>query len=113
MRTNHIVKLSRRAFLQYSGLAASAAVFAGCIAPVTAGGAMTANGNAGTSRAYDPFARGAAPVGVRTIEVRDESRDGRTLPVELWYPATEKYRGQDLDDATRDHFIVVPSAPEL
>ena len=54
---------------------------------------------------YDPFARGAAPVGVRTIELRDESRGGRTLTVELWYPATDAYRGQDLDDATRDRFL--------
>jgi dienelactone hydrolase len=61
---------------------------------------------------YNPFKRGAAPVGVRTIELRDESRGGRTLTVELWYPATEAYRGQDLNDATRDRFSIAPGIPD-
>jgi predicted dienelactone hydrolase len=65
-----------------------------------------------SNRSYDPFARGAAPVGVRTIELCDESRGGRTLTVELWYPAIEAYRGQDLDDATRDRFTFAPGQPE-
>ena len=55
---------------------------------------------------YDPFARGSFPVGVRTLELRDESRGGRAVTVEIWYPASEAYRGQDLDDATRDRFPV-------
>ena len=61
---------------------------------------------------YDPFARGASPVGVRTIELRDESRGGRTLTVELWYPATDAYRRQDLDDATQDRFSIAPGIPD-
>jgi dienelactone hydrolase len=61
---------------------------------------------------YDPFARGTDPVGVRTIQIRDDSRD-REITVELWYPATDAYRGQDLDDATRDRFSVVPGVPDF
>jgi dienelactone hydrolase len=61
---------------------------------------------------YDSFARGPAPVGVRTIELHDESRGGRTLTVELWYPAMDAYRGQDLDDATRDRFPIALGIPD-
>lgn len=35
----------------------------------------------------DPSARGAAPVGVRTITVHRN----RPLPVEIWYPADEAH----------------------
>ena len=42
---------------------------------------------------YDPFLRGDDPVGVRTFEVTDASRE-RTLPVEFWYPAADAHRGQ-------------------
>ncbi len=61
---------------------------------------------------YDPFERGPAPVGVVTLELTDASR-ARTLPVEVWYPATEAHRGQDLDDATRDQYRQLPFAPEV
>src|SRR2546423_146569 len=66
----------------------------------------------GGPMAYDPFARGAAPVGVRTAELRDHTRGGRILPLELWYPADAAHRGQDLDDAVRDHFAIAPGIPE-
>lgn len=62
---------------------------------------------------YDPFNRGSAPVGVRTIVLRDEARSGRTLEVELWYPAAESHRGQDLAAATQDRFQVAPELPTL
>jgi dienelactone hydrolase len=45
---------------------------------------------------------------VRTIQIRDESRGGRRLEVELWYPASEAFRGRDLDEATRDRFSIAP-----
>jgi predicted dienelactone hydrolase len=61
---------------------------------------------------YDPFARGDAPVGVRTIECRDAARGSRPVPVELWYPATVSYRGKDLDGATCDRFAIGPGLPE-
>ena len=48
---------------------------------------------------YDPFARGAHPVGVRTVDVEVPARSG-TVPVEVWYPATDPHVGQDLDPAT-------------
>jgi dienelactone hydrolase len=61
---------------------------------------------AGTT-AYDPFARGPFPVGVRTVSAVDETRK-LTLPCELWYPATADHTGQDCSDETRDAFTVPP-----
>jgi len=61
--------------------------------------------------AYEPSSRGAAAVGVRTIVVRDEVRGGRTLTVEIWHPAAEPHRGQDLLPATQDRFEVAPGLP--
>ena len=62
--------------------------------------------------AYDPFMRGGHPVGVRSTELEDPTRGGRRLPLELWYPADAKHRGQDLDDATRDHFTIAAGLPQ-
>lgn len=53
---------------------------------------------------YDPFERGPHPVGVRTSLWRDDDRD-RSLPVEVWYPATEQFVGKDLDAKTQDTFV--------
>ena len=61
---------------------------------------------------YDPFARGAHPVGVRTFDVDVAGRDGRTVPVEVWYPAAESHVGQDVDPATQDSYSMVPGMPE-
>lgn len=60
---------------------------------------------------YDPFSRGAAPVGVRTLTLCDGARGRRELQVELWYPASEDYRGQDLSPSTQDQFTVAPRLP--
>lgn len=60
---------------------------------------------------YDPFARGPFPVGVRTLSATDASRDQRFLPIEVWYPATDANAGRDLDDATKDHYEVLPGFP--
>ena len=57
---------------------------------------------------YDPFARGPFAAGVRTTTL---TRAGRSLPVEIWYPATEEHAGQDLDEATRDTFEMLPGLP--
>ena len=56
---------------------------------------------------YNPFTRGPNPVGVRTIEFRDDSL-AVTQVVEIWYPATERHRGQDLDPR---HATASPSRP--
>jgi dienelactone hydrolase len=61
---------------------------------------------------YDPFARGAFPVGVCTIELPDLERGGRPITVEIWYPATARYRGLDVNAATRDRFTFAPEIPE-
>ena len=58
-----------------------------------------------TAENYDPFARGPHPVGVRSETWRDAGR-GCSLDVEIWYPALDGYAGQDLDEATRDRFVV-------
>ena len=55
---------------------------------------------------YDPFARGSAPVGVRTLELRDGSRGGRRITVEIWYPASADHQGQDC-------FAIAPGLPEI
>lgn len=60
---------------------------------------------------YDPFARGRHPVGVRTVTLTDETRGQRVLPVEVWYPATAAYAGQDLVEATQDTYEVIPGFP--
>lgn len=57
---------------------------------------------------YDPFIRGAAPVGVQTIELRGTA--GEVFTTELWYPAAARYQGLDLDATTCDAF---PPAPGL
>ncbi|MAI78576.1 MAG: hypothetical protein CL917_06535 [Deltaproteobacteria bacterium] len=62
--------------------------------------------------AYDPFQRGPYPAGVRTVEWTDPKR-GRTLPVEIWYPAHETHRDEDLDEARCDRFKPTPMAPEV
>lgn len=63
---------------------------------------------------YDPFNRGEYPVGVRTIETtKVEPRSSRKLVVEVWYPATDAYKGKDTDEATKDRFKIAPNLPEL
>jgi predicted dienelactone hydrolase len=59
--------------------------------------------------AYDPFARGRFPVGVRTIEALDTARN-RLFHREVWYPAAAWHTGQDIAPATRDVFTDPPSA---
>jgi dienelactone hydrolase len=58
---------------------------------------------------YDPFVRGRFPVGVRTIEALDTTRD-RLFPCEIWYPAAARHAGQDVAPETQDSFPV-PAAP--
>jgi dienelactone hydrolase len=58
---------------------------------------------ASSDPAYDPFARGRFPVGVRTIEALDSVRN-RRFKCEIWYPATVQHAGQDLAFETQDVF---------
>jgi predicted dienelactone hydrolase len=58
--------------------------------------------------AYDPFARGPFPVGVRTV---DERRGPRALPIEVWYPATDDHAGRDRAPETRDAYELLPGLP--
>jgi len=52
---------------------------------------------------YDPFTRGTHPVGVRSETWLDAERN-RELSVEIWYPATDKYAGADVDPARQDTY---------
>lgn len=61
--------------------------------------------------AYDPFARGPHPVGVRTLIVSHELLGDRPAALELWYPAQRSCRGRDLDDRTRDQFLIAAGPP--
>jgi dienelactone hydrolase len=60
-----------------------------------------------------PFSRGLHPVGVRTIEFVDSSLSPRPIQTEIWYPATDAHRGQDLDPATFDRYLLGPGMPEM
>ena len=60
---------------------------------------------------YDPFERGGFPVGVRTFYWTDPARNERPLTVEIWYPATDVHRGQDVAEATRDTYELIPGLP--
>src|SRR5215831_1906897 len=64
-------------------------------------------GEASWPDAYDPFARGRFPVGVRTIQALDTTRH-RLFPCEIWYPAAAHHAGQDLVPATQDVFTAPP-----
>lgn len=61
---------------------------------------------------YNPFDRGALPVGVRTMTLHDESRRGRMVTVELWYPAAARFRGMDHEPGSCDRFQLAPGLPE-
>jgi predicted dienelactone hydrolase len=50
---------------------------------------------------YDPFARGAFSVGVRTVELLDAAR-ARTFPCEIWYPALPGRQKEDRRHAADD-----------
>lgn len=52
---------------------------------------------------YQPLQRGPHPVGVRTEEWAD-AEHGISYPVEIYYPASPEYQGQDLDPAAQDTF---------
>lgn len=59
---------------------------------------------------YDPFPRGPHAVGVRSVDTSDASRS-RDLPVEVWYPATSAYAGQDTTEDSMDHYDLLPGFP--
>jgi predicted dienelactone hydrolase len=53
------------------------------------------------NKPYDPCQRGPLPVGVKEFVMEDASRGGRKLEVSVWYPATDSFRGKDLDPETQ------------
>ncbi len=75
-----------------------------------ASSSTTEQPDAPPSTAYDPFARGPHPVGVRTLDVPDPARDG-TIRVEVWYPAAATVRGADLDRRRQDRYRIFGVAP--
>jgi dienelactone hydrolase len=65
----------------------------------------SSGGRAPGAGAYDPFARGGFPVGVRTLEALDAARS-RLFPCEVWYPAAARHAGQDAARDTQDAYTV-------
>ena len=59
---------------------------------------------------YDPFKRGPLPVGVMSQDLLNP-KDGRIIPTEIWYPATDEYLGQDLSEETQDKFTDMDPIP--
>lgn len=57
---------------------------------------------------YNPFSRGPHPVGVRTVEA---TSGDRTIPIEVWYPATAADAGRDVDPKTQDTYSLIPGFP--
>jgi dienelactone hydrolase len=56
--------------------------------------ALLVLGIAGVAHAAADLAeKGKLAVGVATVSVVDQTREGRTLPVEIWYPALKAERG--------------------
>ena len=58
--------------------------------------------------AYEPFARGAFPVGARHVNLNNE---GREIPLTVWFPATDQHKGQDLAPETQDVISFDPPNP--
>ncbi|MHA1647043.1 MAG: alpha/beta hydrolase family protein [Promethearchaeota archaeon] len=54
---------------------------------------------------YNPFNRGPFPVGVLTQNFHDPKRN-RTLPTEIWFPATNDFKNKDFDEATKDKYVM-------
>ena len=59
---------------------------------------------------YNPFNRGPFPVGVCTQDLHDPKRN-RTLPTEIWYPATDQFKGKDLAEETKDKYQFMDITP--
>jgi predicted dienelactone hydrolase len=59
---------------------------------------------------YEPFVRGRHPVGVRSADLTDASRD-RRLALEIWYPADAKHAGQDVAEDGGDRYELLPGLP--
>lgn len=54
---------------------------------------------------YNPFNRGPFPVGVITQNFHDPKRN-RTLPTEIWFPATDEFKNKDFEEATKDKYQI-------
>jgi predicted dienelactone hydrolase len=59
---------------------------------------------------YEPFVRGRHPVGVRSADLTDVSRD-RRLALEVWYPADATYAGRDVAEDGGDRYELLPGLP--
>lgn len=55
---------------------------------------------------YYPFSRGSFPVGVRSQDLYHKMRK-RTIPIEIWYPTTDEFKGKDLLEESKDKFTLL------
>lgn len=94
--------MKRREFLTRTGMSAA-------VAAASSGSLENAQANPSkvtkSAQKTDVFSRGPYPVGVKTVRWVDSTRN-RTLPVEIYYPATSAYAGKDLNPATQDQYSV-------
>jgi len=95
--------MKRREFLTHTGFAAAAAA-ASVSGSVEKALAEPSKANE-SSTSSDVFSRGPHPVGIKTASWFDMARN-RTLPVEIYYPATSANAGQDLNPAAQDQYKI-------
>jgi dienelactone hydrolase len=50
---------------------------------------------------------------VRTIELSDAALSRRSVPMEIWYPAAERFAGKDLVEANWDRYAAAPGLPAM
>lgn len=60
---------------------------------------------------YDPYQRGPHAVGVKSTDIKHKNQE-RTIPVEIWYPASDSFIGQDLSKETQDNYTMAPGFPD-
>lgn len=61
--------------------------------------------------AYSPYLRGSFPAGVKTSNITYQNGQ-RTIPVEIWYPASDNNKGKDTNPETQDKYAMAPGFPE-
>lgn len=61
---------------------------------------------------YDPFNRGPFPVGVLSQDIPVPNEE-RIIPIEIWYPATDEYLGQDLSEEIKDKYAPMDPPPSF
>jgi predicted dienelactone hydrolase len=85
----------RRFVVTLGALVTATAMLVGTSGPSGAGATLSSglHGPADTSRAAPPDSLGRHAAGLTTVEMVDPARAGRTLTVDIWYPADRRSDG--------------------